>query len=263
MSDAIFDPMRSVTDARALRRPLGDNATIALSGPQWLDVSSRRDHGVASMAARVLFALLLSLASSLAWGQAPTVTVDTAASRTYILVAKTGLGHDHAIEGRLLSGEIQLGATERAGQIVFDMRTFDADTDAARKYVGLEGTSDAGTRKSVNENMLGSAVLDVQKFPEATFQIDSCRAHPEPSRNGHPQYVLVGQFSLHGVTRPLQLKCEAVPTQGAIRLRTGFILKQTDYQIKPFSKVLGAVGVANELKVLGELLLRNAGQDTQ
>ncbi len=36
------------------------------------------------------------------------------------------------------------------------MNSFDADTDAARRYLGLEGSTDESTRKQVNANMLGA-----------------------------------------------------------------------------------------------------------
>ena len=50
--------------------------------------------------------------------------IDLRVSRVYILVGKTGLGHEHGIEGRIKSGVLSLGATANAGQIVFDTTTF-------------------------------------------------------------------------------------------------------------------------------------------
>ncbi|MGV2340918.1 MAG UNVERIFIED_CONTAM: hypothetical protein LVR18_45365 [Planctomycetaceae bacterium] len=35
--------------------------------------------------------------------------VDLQASRVYVFVGKTGLGHDHGVEGRLKSGQVTLG----------------------------------------------------------------------------------------------------------------------------------------------------------
>ena len=40
---------------------------------------------------------------------------------------------------------------------MFDTTTFQADTAAARQYVGLEGTTDADTQRQVSANMLGRA----------------------------------------------------------------------------------------------------------
>ncbi|MCA9035474.1 MAG: YceI family protein [Planctomycetaceae bacterium] len=179
--------------------------------------------------------------------------IDTVASRVYIFVGKTGLGHDHGVEGRIKSGSVKLDTDQNAGSVVFDMRSFDADTNAARRAVGLSGSTDASTRQQVNANMKGSGVLDVQRFPTATFQIDSSKASSQKSRRGLPQYVLNGKFTLHGVTRPLQLNAELEEKDGKHLLRTRFTILQTQYGIRPFSKAFGAVGVTDQLTIHGVL----------
>jgi polyisoprenoid-binding protein YceI len=105
-------------------------------------------------------------------------------SRVYIFVDKTGLGHQHGVEGRLKSGSLTLGAVEEAGEIVFDMNSFDADTDAARRYVGLSGSTDASTRRQVNDNMKNTSILNVAQFPTATFaiQIGHLAGEEKPNR---------------------------------------------------------------------------------
>src|SRR5579871_5779042 len=88
-------------------------------------------------------------------------------SFVYILVDKTGLGHQHAVVGKLKEGRITLNPPKAGGRLVFDMGTFDADGEAARKYVGLQKTIGKGIREQVNANMLGESVLHVQKYPTA------------------------------------------------------------------------------------------------
>ena len=65
--------------------------------------------------------------------------VDTSISRVYVHVDKTGFGHEHGVASFLKSGHLNLGASQNAGELVFDMTSFNADTDEARRYVGLEG----------------------------------------------------------------------------------------------------------------------------
>lgn len=177
------------------------------------------------------------------------------ASRVYIYVGKVGLGHEHGVEGRLKSGSILLGAKSRAGEIVFDMPTFVADTADARKYLGLEGETPASRQKEVTANMVGADVLDVRRFPTATFKIASALPLKNKSDAGNPLYRLEGEFTLHGVKRPLRLDAEVVAQSGGARLRGAFKILQTDYGIEPYSKALGAVGVADELTIHGEILL--------
>lgn len=184
--------------------------------------------------------------------------VDLKTSRVYVYVGKTGLGHEHAVAGALKSGSLQLGATENAGQLVFDMKTFQADSDTARRYLGLSGSTDAGTRQQVDANMLGPAVLNVARFRTATFVVASATAMPQKSRRGLPQYQLTGNFTLHGVTRPIQFVADAETKDGWIRVRGSFSLLQTQFGIQPFSKAFGAIGVTDQLTIHGDLWLADA-----
>jgi len=173
-------------------------------------------------------------------------------SRVYIHVGKTGLGHDHAVMGRLQSGSLRVGADENAGSFVFDMRSFAADSDAARRYIGLAGTTDASTRQQVDANMLGPAVLHVARFPTATLSIATAQPVSQQSRRGLPQYQLKGQLTLHGVTRPIQLIADAESQNGWIHLRGGTSILQSQFGIQPFTKAFGAIGVADPLTIWGD-----------
>ncbi len=137
--------------------------------------------------------------------------VDTHTSRVYILVEKTGLGHPHGVEGRLRSGSVTLDAKSNAGQIVFDMATFIADTDEARKYVGLSGSTSDSTKKQVNDNMLGPDVLNVKEHPTATLDIDSALPLDKKSPAGNPVYQLRGTFHLRGQAGPWRSKPKQSP----------------------------------------------------
>jgi polyisoprenoid-binding protein YceI len=179
-------------------------------------------------------------------------------SRVYIFVGKTGLGHEHGIEGRLRSGWIRLGAAENAGEFVFDMPSFDADTNAARRYLGLAGSTDASTRRQVNDNMKGAGVLDVRRFPTATFRIRSALPAAQQSAATASRYSLDGDFTLHGVTHPLQIPVESAEDEHGTRLKGSFAILQTAYGITPFRKAFGAVGVTNQLRIHGDVRLAKA-----
>lgn len=184
--------------------------------------------------------------------------VDVLMSRAFAKVAKTGFGHDHAIEGRLSGGVLQLGAQQKAGSLVFDMTSYRADTAAARKYIGLSGTTSASTQQQTNANMLGASVLNVNRYPTSTFDIDSALPIQGKSRDGHPRYKLTGKFTLHGTTRPLAMNAEAIQEQGRLHLRGGFNISQTNFGITPFKKAFGAVGVADQMTIYGEIYVANA-----
>jgi polyisoprenoid-binding protein YceI len=174
-------------------------------------------------------------------------------SRVYILVDKTGLGHQHGVEGRLKSGSLILGAVEDAGVLVFDMNSFDADTDAARRYVGLSRSTDASTRRQVNDNMKNTSILNVSQFPTARFAIKSATLLEKKSRSGSPLYELTGEFTLRGKTRPIKIEAEAEQKDNMTHVCGRFAILQTQYGITPFRKALGAVGVADQLIIHGDL----------
>ncbi|MBL6726071.1 MAG: YceI family protein [Rubripirellula sp.] len=179
--------------------------------------------------------------------------VELGVSRAYVYVDKSGLGHEHGVEAKLSQGNLRLGAEQEAGKLVFDMSSFDADTPAARKYVGLTGTSDNSTRATVNENMKGPEVLNVKRFPTATFQIHSSLDSGKVSLTGRPLYRLSGNFTLCGKTQPLSVMVEVEQARGWLHLKGQFEIKQTDYGIKPYSKAFGVIGVADELKIYGDV----------
>jgi polyisoprenoid-binding protein YceI len=215
-----------------------------------------REHGTRKWTAAVL-----AIAAWVGWlelgaqERSKPGSVDLDRSRVYIFVGKTGFGHEHGVVGQLQSGQVLLGSGKDAGSLVFDMKTFSADSKEARKYVGLSGETDADTRKQVDANMLGKDVLNVAKFPTATFQIKSALPAKAAPGNKASTFTLDGAFTLHGVEKPLKLVCTASPTKEGWHVTTKFKVRQTDFGITPFSKALGAVGVADELVIFGDLMV--------
>jgi polyisoprenoid-binding protein YceI len=191
------------------------------------------------------------------------IFIETESSRAFVKVGKTGLGHDHGAVGRIRRGVLRLGAATEAGQIEFDMASFVADTKDARRYVGLAGETDPDTARQVTENMHSAAVLDVQRYPTATFLVKSALPAQNQSSAERVQYVLSGDFTLHGVTRPLQLTAVAQATQRGWRVLTRFSILQTQFGITPFSKAFGAVGVADRLEIWGDVLLTTSAPQAQ
>lgn len=181
-------------------------------------------------------------------------------SRVYVFVGKTGLGHDHGVVGKVKSGRINLNTGRDAGGLDFDMSSFLADTPEARKFVRLEGQSDASTQRQVNANMLGADVLNVAQFPTARFVIREVARQPQLSQQGLAQYRLKGDFWLHGVTRPIEVVADADDQNGWTRLRGSFTMMQSQFGITPFTKAFGAVGVADQLTVWGDIWISKQRQ---
>jgi polyisoprenoid-binding protein YceI len=175
--------------------------------------------------------------------------VDVNASRVYVKVGSaTALGHVHGVQGNLSSGKVTLGG---AGEVVFDMTSFTADTAQARQYVGLPAQFSQSDAQKVTANMRGGDVLDVARFPTATFSITSA-APADGQKAGDPgRYQLDGRFTLHGVTQPLRFLAtvEATGKPGTLHARGSFSILQTSYGIQPYSALAGLVRVADQLDI--------------
>jgi hypothetical protein len=188
-----------------------------------------------------------------------TYEVDTAASRVYVKVGSaTRLGHPHGVEGSLKSGKVSLGG---GGELIFDMRSFTADTPEARKKVGLEGKKvTENEAKKVNETMRGADVLDVAKFPTAVCKIVAIKPSEKQEAGAPGPYEVNGKFTLHGVEKPIQFraKLERTEKEGVLKLSGSFLIKQTDYGMTPVTAAGGLAKVADELEITGELVLSPA-----
>jgi hypothetical protein len=201
-----------------------------------------------------IFACFIAIASVCgAQERPPSGKVNTDFSRVYIFVDKSGVvGHQHAVEGKLASGEL-FQKEGREGKLTFDMQSFNADTPQAKKYLALENAVDEATRKKVNENMLGAEILNVKKYTTAKFEHVTIRPKNTTSKRQLPEYLLVGDFTLHEKTRRIEIPCDLEVKDGWHHYRGSFKILQSNYGIKPYSKMLGAVGVADELVIYGDI----------
>ncbi len=221
---------------------------VALASPNWSDgqtTSGTPATAPANTAAQVIY-------------EAGDIYLPS--SRVYVFVGKSGFGHEHGVVGKLKPGRINITAPREAGALEIDMKSFVADSPEARKFVGLEGQTDASTQQQVNANMLGADVLNIAQFPTARFVIHEIEKLPQPSKQGLVQYQLKGDFTLHGVTRPIQVNAEAEDQSGWLRLRGGFTMLQSQFGMVPFSKAFGAVGVTDQLTVWGDLWISKQRQ---
>ena len=107
-------------------------------------------------------------------------------------------------------------------------------------------------RKQINELLHCFKGLDSNQFSTAVFQIDSLLPLAQRSQSGKEQFQLSGRFTLFGVTRPHQMIVEAETQQGWQHLVGVFSIKHSDFGRKPFSKALGAISIADEVKIWGD-----------
>jgi polyisoprenoid-binding protein YceI len=190
---------------------------------------------------------------------AGTYQVDTSASKVFVKVGSaTRLGHPHGVEGKLKSGKVTPGGE---GSLVFDMASFTADTEEARKRTGLAKKKvSRNEAKKVTDAMRGPDVLDVKRHPTATFRITSMTPQDRQAAGQPGTYHFQGRFTLHGKEQPLKFtaKLERVG-KSRLKLTGSFTIRQSDHGITPYSALGGLAKVADELEISGDLVLTHSG----
>ncbi len=173
-----------------------------------------------------VFVMLIAAAAA-----AQSRPVDVRASKVTIYAYRAGilggLGDNHEIVAPIASGTLD----ESARQITlrFDVREMRV----------LDPKLSADKRTEVQQRMLGPDVLDVQRFPEITFESTSVQPQPGGAM------AVTGTLHMHGQAHPIA----GTATRTAEGYRGSFKLKQHDFGIKPISLAGGTIKVKDELSI--------------
>lgn len=185
-----------------------------------------------------LSAALLVFAAAAA---AQDAAIDVQRSTISIHVSKAGLfsaaGHDHWVSAPIASGAIAQSPTPH---VEFTVET-------AKMIVRPDPKVDAKTQAQIQKDM-AEMTLETRKFPEITFR----STHVEKIVDN--QWKVDGNLSLHGSTKPIHI----MVTWTGEFYGAHFVLKQTDFGIKPISVGGGMVKVKNEVELDFQIFLRPA-----
>ncbi|MGH3930298.1 MAG: YceI family protein [Pseudonocardiaceae bacterium] len=133
------------------------------------------------------------------------------------------MGHDVDLRVRSLS--LQVGEDD----------AITAEFDADSLEVVSEGPSDSD-RKKIAGN--AADTLGARKYSKITFRSTSVE------RTGDSANIQ-GDLTLHGVTKPISVQAH----DDGKSWNADITLDQTDYGIKPFTAMLGALKVKAEVKI--------------
>lgn len=168
--------------------------------------------------------------------------VDQARSELVVRLSKAGMAaaiaHNHVIRASEFSGEAvfdpedlaraSLHVEAQAGSLVAD------EPEVRRKYGLSKGLSERDRRK-IQKTMLSASQMDVAEHPMLEF----CSTSVEEGAEG--QYLVTGNLTIHGVERAIAFPVMLKEEGGALRGRATIEFKQSDFGIKPFSAMLGAL----------------------
>ncbi|MFT4046646.1 MAG: YceI family protein [Solimonas sp.] len=183
--------------------------------------------------------------------------LDAAASSVMIYVFRDGsaakYGHNHVLTAPQLEGQVRVADALRdaAFSLRFRLDQLQIDDAALRRQTGGQFTTErsAADIEGTQRNMLKS--LDAAQYPDVVVNSISVAGD-------WPVAVARVAITLHGITREQTLPLTVQRDAQGLRISGRFALRQTDYGVRPFSILGGALGVQDEIAVAFELRARSA-----
>jgi polyisoprenoid-binding protein YceI len=177
-----------------------------------------------------ILAIVVWFGPTSAYGQDK--AIDGKQSSLKIRVSKSGafaaFAHDHEIEAPITEGTI-----DSSGHASVQLRV------DSRKMRVLDPEIAADARADIQHTMQSAKVLDVEKFPEISYQSTTVTGRGE----GH--WEVQGNLTLHGKKQPVAVKVSL--ERG--HYRGSASIKQSDFGIEPIRIAGGTVKVKDELKI--------------
>jgi len=197
------------------------------------------------------FVLATALVLSAALYAGPLAAQDRAIDADHSIiklrVLKSGVfsafGHNHEIEAHIAGGQVHLSDNQSVSLMVRARDLKVADPDASPK-----------DRRDIQQTMEGPKVLDVERFPEISFQSTEVRPQQakEKSEKSDQRWNVRGNLTLHGKTSLITFTVERKNDHylGSCELR------QRDFGMTPVTVGGGTVKVKDEVKVEFDILLK-------
>jgi len=178
-----------------------------------------------------------------------TYVISPMISRFTVKVTATGLlsafGHSPTIQIRDLNGEIRFSPqTVEQSSLHLVVR--------ADSLTVADNISDKDRREI--ESQMREQVLETSKYTEIVYDSQSVSVKSPADAQG--DVILLGQLTLHGVTRPQKVPARITVTGDLLRAFGEFSLRQSDYNIKPVSAVGGGLKVKDEVTFTFDIAAR-------
>lgn len=163
-------------------------------------------------------------------------------------------GHNHVVASRDVSGTIYVA--DNLARSSFDIRfpvaklTVDEPELRAQEGADFPPEVPESAKEGTRKNMLSPALLDGERFPEIRLQ--SAGALERIAGGWRAQVMVTVRDQTRTVAIPVrvEVKADEVLASGETSL------KQTDLGLTPFSALLGALQVQDEMKVRFRILAR-------
>ena len=163
----------------------------------------------------------------------------------------SAMGHNPAIGIRTFNGEVEFDPDAlEAGALRLTIQSASLEV--------LDDISEKDRREM--ERVMKNEALEVVRYPEITYE----GAAISVTRLDGALYsaTLSGNLSFHGVSRNQSVTARIVDSGEMLRASGDFVLRQSDYQIRPVSVAGGALKLKDELKFSFDIIARRQEQST-
>lgn len=175
--------------------------------------------------------------------------IDPAQSRVTVTLGQEGLMSKrypvHLVAVREFSGAVEIPSDESRMRATFEA--------VGASFVNIDEKMSEFERREFHR-VLREPVLEIAKFPTIGFassSVSGLRREGERRR-----FTLAGELRLHGVARPVSFPVEARLSRGTLTAEGEATLKQTDYNITPYSGGLGMIRIPDEVRVSFQLVAK-------
>ncbi len=156
------------------------------------------------------------------------------------------LGHDHVIQNRALTGWIDPAANDAQASfyVQIPVAEFSVDEDAARAEEGPDFAEEvaAEAKSGTRHNMLSAALLDAAVYP--SIAIRGTDIHRAGS-----SYQATVQISIAGHVSTRKISFDVARDAALLTATAAFPLRQSELGLTPFSVMMGALRVEDEIRV--------------
>jgi polyisoprenoid-binding protein YceI len=158
------------------------------------------------------------------------------------------MGHNPVIGARDVSGEIHLTpGSPRTGTVRVRIGT---------ASLSVENDASDKDRREM-ERAMRDEVLEVAAFPEIVF--DGSETRIDATAEGRLRVDMVGELSLHGVTRRQRVAAQVFVTGDVLRVQGEATLRQTDFGIRLVSAAGGSLKIKDDVTCGFDLVARRTG----
>lgn len=186
--------------------------------------------------------------------------LQSAQSQLTVLVYRDGrlanLGHNHVISSDDLHGEIYLADTllNSAFEIRLPVTTMVVDAPQNRANAGddFPGELDPDAISGTRANMLGEQQLHAEMWPEIVLR-------SRVMRGVLPDYTVQVDIAVRSAIYALEIPLHVLVTGDRIVATGSFSVNQTDLGLEPFSVMMGALKVRDQLDIKFSLVAKADG----